>query len=339
MTVTIFAYTRRGCAAALRIVPFFSGGRCRLFAPPRFDCEGFSPIEEPGEPFYGRLFNSSDTVIFVGSCGIAVRNIAKHVADKFTDPAVLCVDELTRFVIPLLSGHIGGANRIALGLAEHLGAVPVITTATDINGRFSADRWAAEHGFVIDDRLSARAISAAVLEDDVPLLSDLPVCGPLPCGVVYGSGGDIGIYIGYLKKSPFKTTLRLIPPVLHIGIGCRAGVSETTIAAVVDAALDSAGIDRRAVIRAATVSLKSKEAGLIAYCAKCGWPLDFYPAEVLNALEGEFSASPFVKETTGTDCVCERAAMMGADRLILKKTALDGVTVAVAEKYTEVRLV
>ena len=97
-------------------------------------------------------FLRDDALIFVGACGIAVRSIAPYVRDKFQDPAVVCVDEAGQFVIPLLSGHVGGANRLAEMVASGIGAVPVVTTATDVEKKIAVDVFAKDHGFVITDR-------------------------------------------------------------------------------------------------------------------------------------------------------------------------------------------
>ena len=176
-----------------------------------------------------------------------------------TDPAVLCVDELGRFVVPLLSGHIGGANALALRLAEGLGAVPVVTTATDVNGRFSVDAWAARQGLFLDSMKAAKAVSAAILEGPVPLCCDFPVEGELPPGVVRGDGGAVGVCVSWRRKAPFRETLLLVPPVLRLGLGCRRGIAPEAVRAAVEQVLDQHGIHPRAVKGAASIDLKDRK--------------------------------------------------------------------------------
>ena len=109
-------------------------------------------------------FSLRNAIIFIGACGIAVRTIAPFLKDKLTDSPVLVLDEAGNYVIPLLSGHVGGANEIALLLAELLGAVPVITTATDINNAFAIDVFAKKHDLSIDKKEGIKKVSAKVLE-------------------------------------------------------------------------------------------------------------------------------------------------------------------------------
>ncbi len=337
MNVAVFAYSRTGCETARRAIACFPDAVCRAYTMERFLAEGFLALQKPSEPFYGECFAWADALIFVGACGIAVREIAPHVRSKVADPAVLCLDERASFVIPLLSGHIGGANALAAQLAAQLGAVPVITTATDVNRRFSVDAWAAEQGFAISDMKTAKAISAAILEKDVGICSDFPVVTDYPAGTVPAESGEIGICISCRNKAPFETTLRLIPPILHLGIGCRKGIAAEAVAAAVDAVLREHGIDRRAVKCAASIDLKQEERGLLEFCERRALPIRFYPAETLREVAGEFSSSGFVESITGVDNVCERAALLGAETLLVKKTAIDGVTVAVAAETLEVR--
>lgn len=337
MRLAVFAFSRRGLAAAERARAALAAESCRVYAPERLAGGDVLPITPPLPEFVGPVFRESDALIFVGACGIAVRAIAPHVRDKTADPAVVSVDERARFVIPLLSGHIGGANALAVRLAAALGAAAAVTTATDVNGRFSADAWAAEQGVFIDDLGAAKAVSAAILEGPVPLASDFPVGTELPPGIVPGEGGPVGICVSWQKRQPFETTLLLVPKVVRLGVGCRRGTSRSAIGALVDQVLHENGIHPEAVKAAASIDLKKDEPGLLAFCRERSWPVEFYAASQLEAVEGAFSSSDFVRRTTGVDNVCERAAVLGGGELIVKKTTRDGVAVAAAVEHWEVR--
>ena len=347
--IMIFAYSRQGIRTALKAAEHFSGEEIRLFAAGRLlesdasDDDSFQVQAIPPESrtFYGELFSGADLLIFVGALGIAVRNIAPFVKDKCMDPAVLCIDEQGTFVISVLSGHIGGANRFAAKLADALGAVAVITTATDLRHRFSVDSWATANGLIIDDMKAAKAVSAAVLEGEVPMESDLPVLSDYPSGVKKAEETDRetgpGILVSWNIRQPFSPTLRLIPCCLHLGIGCRKGIGKEAVANAVEKVCLAYRIDPRAVKGVYSIDLKKDEPGLTAYCREQGWPFQVYTAQELNQVEGTFQASAFVKSVTGADNVCERAALKDADTLIISKTAVNGVTVAAAVKLLGIR--
>ena len=129
----------------------------------------------------------------------------------------------------------------------------------------------------------------------------------------------------------------LAPPVLHLGIGCRRGTGAEAIAAAVAQVLAECGAAPEAVKLAASIDLKRDEPGLLAFCRQRGLPLRFYTAEELAAVEGDFTPSVFVRSVTGVDNVCERAALLGAEQLLVKKTAKSGVTAALAIEHWEVR--
>ena len=334
MKAAVFAYSHRGCCTARRVMAALGEAHLQAFAAARLEEENFQLLEKPSEPFYGRLFHWADAMIFVGSCGIAVREIAQHVQSKTTDPAVIVTDELGRFVIPLLSGHIGGANALAHRLADALGAVAVITTATDINCKFSVDTWAVEHGCRISSFSAAKALSAAILEREIPLMSEFPVAGALPSGVVPGEAGDVGIYIGVRVAEPFSLTLRLVPQVLHLGIGCRRGTPQEAIAAAAEQVMTAHRLDWQAVKTVASIDLKEEEPGLMQFCQSRIFIVLLY---CWVSVEGDFTPSAFVSQVTGVDNVCERAAMVGAQTLLVRKTAGGGVTIAVAAEKWEVR--
>ena len=336
MKAVVFAYSRQGCKTARHIAQVLEGD-CRLYTMERFQEAGFLPIPKPAKLLYEDSFYWADALVFVGSCGIAVREIAPYVKDKRTDPAVVCIDELGHFVIPLLSGHIGGANALARKIAQALGAIPVITTATDINKKFSVDTWAAEHGYVISNMKAAKAVSAAILENTVPLCSEFPIVTALPAGAAAGERGKVGICITCRTKEPYEETLRLIPKILHLGIGCRKGTESAAIREAVETVLKANNIDHRAIKCVASIDLKAQEAGLLQFCEERKLPITFYSAEELKAVPGDFTPSEFVRSITGVDNVCERSALVGAEELIVRKTALNGVTVAVAAEHLEVR--
>ncbi len=369
MRAAVISFTERGREVSLRIRRILEreGIRCRNFARERF-CRG----EEGLEVFAGELsawsgdrFGDSEALIFVGACGIAVRAVAPWVRDKFRDPAVVAVDEGGRFVIPLLSGHVGGANRLARLLAGSLGAVPVITTATDVSGKFAVDVFAAENGCAISDRRLAKEISAAVLAGErIPLLSDFPLEGEFPreiyvCKKTAAGGKNLagsaaggespagpaaeleeqtgGLRIRItLSDRERDGELRLIPRAAVLGMGCRRGVSEEELWRAAERALGEAGVDWRGLRALASVDLKKNEEGLIRLAARLQVPFLTFSAEELNRLPGEYSSSDFVKRTAGVDCVCERAAMAaaclggGRGRLAAGKRAFGPVTAAVA---------
>ena len=392
MKISIFAYTKKGCETAISIADALRGeNSVSCFTVERFLEEEeiknrFSLIEKK-DSFYGEKFSDSDALIFVGATGIAVRNIAPYIEDKMTDPAVISVDEKGDYIIPILGGHVGGANALARKIADELGGESVVTTATDINKKFSVDTWAVSQGLVIASREAAKEISAEILERDVLLKSDLPIKGELPSGVkaasavataAYnvepgaasnassnaepGAASNAGIYIGWKKEEPFKKTLRLIPCILHLGIGCRRDTGAEKIRAFVEKVLEEESIDKRAIKGVASIDIKSNEEGLLAFASEEGVPINFYSAEELAALSGDFSSSTFVEGVTGVDNVCERAAVMDTMRgsvkramssaeqttekesssdeslLIVRKTAADGVTLAIAAEYMEVSL-
>lgn len=336
MKAAVFAYSRLGCKTAERAAGYFSGYQLRMFAPQRVKPGHFSLLPPHDPDFYGQQFAWADVLLFVGSCGIAVRQIAPHVRDKRTDPAVLVMDETAAFVVPLLSGHIGGANRLAAGLAAFMGAVPVVTTATDIHGRFSVDAWAAQKGYSIGDMEAAKKVSAAILEGDVSFCSEFLIRGTLPGGVVLRNSGPVGIYVGVHTAEPFETTLRIIPPVLHLGVGCRRGISAQAIQETVEQLLAENGLDKRAIGMVGSIQRKADEAGLLEYCKKNRFPVNFYTEQELLAVPGSFTSSEFVRSVTGVDNVCERAAMVGASRILVRKTAKNGVTAALAAEEMEV---
>ncbi|WP_297208797.1 cobalt-precorrin 5A hydrolase [uncultured Flavonifractor sp.] len=324
MRAAVVAFTRRGTELGRRLADSLGAD---LHAPARFAAQVGAKGWDSLEVWTARMWRERDALLFVGACGIAVRAIAPHVKDKFTDPAVVSVDEAGRFAVPLLSGHVGGANELARRVAALTGGQAAISTATDVNGLFAVDVWAEAHAMAITDRSLAKEISAALLEGrEVGFASAFS--HPCPAGLTEGPA-ELGVWVTWgTGTGPFPRTLRLAPRGLILGIGCRKGTDVKTIQAVVDEAL--AGYEPAAVERVATIDLKQDEPGLLAFCAARSLPLSVFSAAELAAAEGEFTPSDFVKHVTGVDNVCERAAVRAGGTLLVPKRAKNGVTVAVA---------
>lgn len=343
METAVIAFTGRGAEVALRLRRqlLAAGESCEAFAPARFVDEaraqaGLCPSTLPLQAWCGQHFKAGHALVFVGAVGIAVRAVAPWLSDKLQDPPVVVIDERAHFVIPLLSGHVGGANELAGRIAAWLGACPVITTATDINRLFAVDVFAARNGLAISDRARAKAVSAALLEGKpVGFFSDFELEGgagrPRGClGQVCGENVWITVRDGPGEAEGGAGWLRLVPRAVVLGIGCRRGISDEALEQAVKKALAAAGLDRRAVKAAATIDLKKEEPALLRLASRYGWELRSYSAARLAAVEGCFSSSDFVQRTAGVGNVCERAACCGGGALLLHKQAGGGVTVAAA---------
>lgn len=271
-------------------------------------------------------------LIFIGAAGIAVRGIAPYLVSKTRDPAVVVVDEQGQFAIPILSGHIGGANELARRIGRLLGARPVITTATDVNGFFAVDEWASQKGLVIINPRLIKAVSARLLAGQTVLMAaDFPVEGQLPKGVELAGEGQAPHIRVSCRRQRDKNALVLVPRKVVIGLGCRRDTPAEIIRAAAENALAAADIYPQALSRAASIDLKAAEPGLLEYCRETLLPFQTYSAAELAAVPGEFTSSDFVSEVTGVDNVCERSAVLASrGRLLLPKQAAAGVTAALA---------
>lgn len=300
-------------------------------------------------------WEASDALLFVGAAGIAVRAIAPHVASKANDPAVVAIDEAGRFAVPLLSGHLGGANELAQTVARAAGAIPVITTATDVRGVWAVDTWARCAGLAVSNPEAIKRVSARLLSGGrVALYSDMPISGQPPEGVDIASdraradivvspfaGANAGASVraaettGVRAQAPAPEPLRLVVPCIVAGIGCRRGACAEAIEEAFLLACGQAGISPSAVREAATIDVKAHEEGLLAFCRARNIPLATYSAEELSQVEGSISPSDFVRATVGVDNVCERAALADGGKLIFPKLAHGGVTVAFSKVTIE----
>ena len=183
-------------------------------------------------------FSQSDGLVYVGAAGIAVRAIAPHLKSKTTDPAVVVVDECARYAIPILSGHLGGANDLARAIGRVCGALPVLTTATDVNGVFAVDEWAKRQNCLVLNPERIKTVSAKLLAGGtITVQSSWPIAGQPPRNVCQTEdrGADVllDIHPGTGEK------LHLVPRIAVLGVGCKKNVSFQTLETALAAFWDS----------------------------------------------------------------------------------------------------
>lgn len=297
------------------VIPYVSGeGK---------DFPGFMHVTGGLHTFVQEAFSKGQAILFVGAMGICIRAIAPFIKDKLTDSPVLVIDDAGRYVIPVLAGHVGGANKLAVIIAKLLGAEPVLTTSTDVNGAFSADVFAREKNLSIANRDGIRKVSAKAIEGKAITLSvkDYPPKDPVDIIVA--------------DETDAEYDLLLKPRLYTLGVGMKRGKDPAEAEAFLLRILRERELTTDDLYAVCTIDVKEDEAALKIFSQKYGVPLVTFDAALLKKAEGTFAASAFVEQTVGVDNVCERAAVLGAGgggRLILGKTAEDGITAAICKR-------
>ncbi len=337
---TVFPITERGYALALTLKKL--GGEVNIY--------------EPAELRRGRLrglvkeaFLSSTSLVFIGASGIAVRSIAQLLKGKALDPAVIVIDEMGRFVISLVSGHLGGANRLTEEIAELLKATPVITTATDVHGLPCIEDVALRFNLAIENVSAIKALNTAILGGGPVFIMDnnrkrlsaireflnKETSGVFAFGTALPKGCKTAAIISSTLKVSAPKGLESPPLILRprefvAGIGCRRGTSARDIKKSVDNAFKGRGVSPLCIRNLATIDIKGNEVGLLEFAKSRGHGLELFTAEELNERAGK--GSEFVLAATGARAVAEPAALIssGAKRLWLKKQKSARVTVAAA---------
>jgi cobalt-precorrin 5A hydrolase len=284
------------------------------------------------------------------STGIVVRMIAPLIRHKTLDPAVLVVDERWHYVISLLSGHIGGANELALQISVLLGAQPVITTATDVNQLPAIDVVAATHHLFIENPTAIKTVNMAFLKNEETFLYD-------PFGQVFNALNryslkvknlspttedaqvaklfnqeNAGVFIGDKAVSLPPNVLVLRPASLAAGIGCNRGTSQEEIQALLDHVLLKFNLAAGSLRCLASIDLKADETGLVNTAQALNLPILFYTKTELDDVENILNPSETVQKHIGVKSVCEAAALMASQKgdLIVPKQKTRNVTVAIA---------
>ena len=287
------------------------------------------------------LFATFDHLVFFLAAGAAIRLIAPCLGSKTTDPGVIIIDEAGEFIVPILSGHEGGANALARRIAGALGSTPVVTTGSEAGGGFSLPSLEDRFGWIPEPAVCLKPVARALL-DHAPVAVVQEIGGdrtwldgrPLPEHISFAGS------IGDLPRVPYESVIwitdRLVddlggieesrilwqrPKSLVLGVGCERGISADALEEGILRTIRTHGYSPTSIGTLASLDLTADEKGLLELANRYGWETVFFTAEQLAGVPGLANPSAVVQECVGTPGVAEPAALLaaGADRLLMEK--------------------
>lgn len=352
MKLAIISFTENGIKLSQTVAKRLSRRKVTLYTKcSRYTAEDLKVqrVKELLQVWTAQRMAEGDALLFIGACGIAVRAIAPNLTDKLHDVPVLVMDEEGQYVIPILSGHVGGANELARELADLMDACPVITTATDVQKKFAVDLFAKRNHLEIMNKdgiakVSAKALAGEQLtiairaqniefchpkfcevreedftEAENPLLreasmhkQDQEACGvepPLRL-VPYVKNQPVDIVVSEMPDNK-NALIWLRPRRYVVGMGCRKNKDTEELLAFYQETLEQAMVEPGEVYALASIEKKKDEPGLLAISERMRIPFFTYTEEELNRVGECVHSSEFVKAQVGVDNVCERAAFAG----------------------------
>lgn len=356
--VAVFALTEGGAVVAARAAAVLGATLWlpEALASPQAASESL-PVRSFARvgPALREAFGEFAALVCVMASGVVIRSLAPALRGKLEDPAVLCLDEAGRFVIPLLAGHVGGANALARLVARELGAQAVLTTSSDVQGLLGPDLLAEALQAHVTDPGALLATSAALVNGgDVDLWFDSAEMG----GAAAFLEGLVGYRVHLASGPPGAAATRaaavvitgrdphgmagvptgalhFVPRWVVAGVGCTRGTSGKALVAAVREALSDVGLHPAALRALASVRAKQNEPGVFAAAEELQVPLVFASDDDVEATMAAYALveNPWVRRNVGVGGAAEPAALWAAGEgatLILPKRAASGVTVALA---------
>ncbi|MHA7646405.1 cobalt-precorrin 5A hydrolase [Nitrosopumilus sp. S4] len=342
---SVLAITKNGVNIGLNLKGLFPDWK--IYAPEKFSDDNNNIIwySEPTSDKIIELFKNNNALICLFSLGAVIRLIAPHLKDKKTDPAVIVIDDKTNFVISVLSGHIGGANELTQEIATKLDAIPVITTAADVNKTIAVDLVGRDFGWKIDDDSTVTRISAHMVNEE-------------PIGVFQQAGNtnwykdlpkNVTIYddLEQLKKSNSKAYLiisdKLIddtlskesviyrPPSLVIGVGLHWDTTKEEIMNGIKLCLEKFRLSEKSISKLVSIKKPQDVQGLIDIGKELKVPVEYVDREDLAEITAP-NPSETVKAFEGTASVSEAAAIKvsGGELIVEKQKFPPNLTIAIA---------
>lgn len=287
------------------------------------------------------IWNKYDGIIFLSATGMAIRMSTPFIEDKTIDPGIVVMDDLGKFSISLLSGHLGGANELAKYMADSISAIPVITTATDNRSIESIDIFAQNNGYYIEDIKSITSITSMMVNDEnVGLYTeDDKIINYNKLTIVKDLNNIESRIKGLIivgSKEEFKninipyTILR--PKNVNIGIGCRKGVAGELIIKAIREELNKFKLSINSIQSIGTVEIKREEKGIIEASNHFNCPLKTFTIGEIKKIEDRFSKSQFVKDTIGVYSVSGPAAFLQGGKIISEKSKHNGITISISKE-------
>lgn len=353
-SLSIFSFTEMGYALSKRISKLFKNAKLI----------GQNEVKKGGlKREVKRIFDekkgarrgdgSGRGIVFIGATGIAVRSIAPYLKDKTLDPAVVVIDELARYAISLLSGHLGKANALTSMIAKETGAREVITTATDLAGLPCIEDISLKFSLVIEDKGKIKDINSAILRGEkitvidpkLKRLREMKADKFLNKAFVFKSraakrphGPVVIVSFEKLPKTfkRWKGVLYLRPSELVVGIGCRRGATFKEIREAFHTVITKNNISPLSIRNLSSIDIKSNERGLIGFAKREGLEIDFITTRRIKKIKPPSGVSKAVERLVGVAGVAEPSALISAGtrkekaKIWIKKEKFKRVTIAVA---------
>ncbi|EGU50203.1 cobalamin biosynthesis protein [Vibrio nigripulchritudo ATCC 27043] len=341
MKIAIYAITLHGARQARRLAQTFLFADVFVAPVGKEEYPDANSLTLPLSGFFTEKFADYDHHICFFAAGIVSRMIGPLLRDKRTDPGVVCIDDHGQFVIPMLSGHRGGANAIALQISQALSATPVITTASDVADSLSVDMLGAPFGWTLDPECepAITATSAAVVNEKRVLIvqhageqnwwqhkrsmprhimthpdlshADLTKVEPAEWdGLVLIS--DEETPKGYTLWQ--SKTVLWRPKSLVLGIGCDRNTPLQVLQAGIHQFLEEHNLSKYSISSLASIALKAEEQGILALSEQEQIPFHTYSASELDGVEGIENPSDYVKKITSVSSVAEASALKHSAR-------------------------
>lgn len=320
--IAIITVTKNGVVLAKKIKD--REENIDIYTMKKFSEEGLFEIENSLAETVGNIFKKYYGIIFITAMGIAVRVISPYIQKKDIDPCILVVDENGNFIIPILSGHLGGGNELASEIAKKIKALPLITTSSDISGKIAVDTLATKINGRLKDLESAKKVTSLIVAGEkVQIKVPENISDENPSGVILVS-----------NRENIEIT-QIIPKNIVIGIGCKKGSSKEKIIFAIKDILKELNISYKAIRVIGTVDIKKDEIGIIESAKYFDVPLKIIQRDEIKKIQDRFEKSEFVEKTIGVTSVSAPCSVLSSEKngkLLVEKKIYEGITLSVFQE-------